>query len=306
MPSAARSSVLLSSAVVAAKPTIAIVGAGKLGSTLALALRKAGYGISEIVHRDRSESRRNARVLARELRARAATATDAKLDADIVWLCVSDAAITSTARELALRTAWKGKIALHSSGALPSDELRSLARRGAVIGSLHPMMTFVRGSSPDLRGLSFAVEGDPHAVRVARRIARDLGGRVFDIRSEAKALYHASGSFASPLTVTTLMLAEQAAGAAGLKPKQARSVLAPIIQRTIENYLKNGPQAAFSGPIARGDIVTVQRHLQELRKLPAARAAYVALVRAAMEQLPVRGRRELSALLKRETRNREH
>jgi predicted short-subunit dehydrogenase-like oxidoreductase (DUF2520 family) len=283
---------------VAAKPSIAIVGAGKLGSTLALALRNARYRITEVVHRDLPESQRNARALARQLRSRAVTFSGATLDAEIIWLCVPDAAIANSARALAAGTSWKGKIALHSSGALPSSELRTLARRGAAIGSLHPMMTFVRGSSPDLRGLSFAVEGDRRAVQAARRIARDLGGRVFDIKSEAKALYHASGSFASPLTVTTLMLAEQAAGAAGLKPKEARTVLAPIIRRTIENYLKNGPEAAFSGPIARGDIVTVRRHLTELRRLPAARAAYVALVMAAMEGLPVRGRRELADLLR--------
>jgi predicted short-subunit dehydrogenase-like oxidoreductase (DUF2520 family) len=230
--------------------------------------------------------------------ARAVTAPKAQFDANLVWVCVPDAAIANCARQLARLAEWTGKVALHSSGALPSSELRALARRGAAVGSLHPMMTFVRASSPDLSGLSFAVEGDPRAVRVARQIARDLGGRVFDIESEAKTLYHASGSFASPMTVAVLMLAEQAAGAAGLNPKQARTVLAPIIRRTIENYLKDSPEAAFSGPIARGDIVTVQRHLRGLRKLPAARAAYVALVRAAMEKLPVRNRKELGKVLR--------
>src|SRR5213593_2590032 len=105
----------------AGKPSIAIMGPGNLGSALALALAQAGYKITEIISREQPASRERARALARRLGARAATVSSAKLDAGLVWFCVNDGAIASSAREL--RSAeWKGKIALHSSGALTSDE----------------------------------------------------------------------------------------------------------------------------------------------------------------------------------------
>ena len=88
---------------------------------------------------------------------------------------------------------WKGKIALHSSGALSSDELGVLRERGAAVGSVHPMMTFVRGSRPELAGVSFALEGDARAVRVARSVVKDLGGTAYSIRKQDKAAYHTRG-----------------------------------------------------------------------------------------------------------------
>src|SRR5216684_8348937 len=117
--------------------------------------------------------------------------------------------IAAAARELAPATAWKGKIAFHSSGALASDELNVLRRRGAAVASVHPMMTFVRGSIPSLKGVPFGVEGDAAAVRVARRVVKDLGGEVFTVRKQNKAAYHAWGAFASPLLVAALVTAEQ-------------------------------------------------------------------------------------------------
>src|SRR4051794_27497291 len=131
---------------VARKPSIAIVGPGALGSAVARALHASGYTVAEIVSRDNAASLRHARELARVVGARATTFTQARLDADVVWLCVPDDAIADCARVLARRrdVEWRGRIVLHSSGALSSSLLQPLARRGAAIGSLHPMMTFVR------------------------------------------------------------------------------------------------------------------------------------------------------------------
>src|SRR5262245_28458313 len=105
-------------ASVARKPTIAIVGAGNLAQALAPALRRAGYRVREIVSRAGGESRRRARALARRVGAKATDHEHASLDADIIWLCVTDDAIAQTAQRLALRPAWKGRTVLHSSGAL--------------------------------------------------------------------------------------------------------------------------------------------------------------------------------------------
>ncbi len=281
-----------------AKPEIAIVGAGNLGSALARALYTAGYRISEIVCR-RGGSKQRARRLAAQVRSRAVAVPQAKFAAEVVWICVPDSNIAACARELARLAEWKGKIALHPSGSLASDKLQALGRCGASVASAHPMMTFVRRSSPSLAGTPFAVEGDPVAVRVARRMVRDLGGVAFRIRPRDKALYHVWGTFASPLLIALLASAEHVAMAACVRSRAAaRKRMLPILQQTLCNYGALGPDDAFSGPLVRGDVTTVQRHLRALGKLPSARQVYLALARACLQTLPVRNRRQLEKALR--------
>jgi predicted short-subunit dehydrogenase-like oxidoreductase (DUF2520 family) len=280
----------------AVKPRIAIVGPGRLGCALALELRRARYPISEIVPGDSAASRRKARELARKVQA-TWNATGAHLDADVIWFCVPDRQIARAARCLAKIVHWQGKTALHSSGALNSDELRQLRLHGAAVASVHPLMTFVQGSVPSLRGVPFALEGDPSGLRVARRIVRDLGAEAFSISRNRKMAYHAWGAFASPLLIALLVTAEKVARAAGLSNPAARRKMLPIVQQTLANYAKLGPAGAFSGPIVRGDAQVVRQHLRELKKVPQARSVYLALARAGLRYLPARNRRELEKLL---------
>ncbi len=192
---------------------------------------------------------------------------------------------------------WKGKIALHSSGALGSDELRGLRRRGAAVASVHPLMTFVSRAVPSLRGVPFAFEGDAEALRVAGRIVRDLGGEAFSISKNKKLAYHAWGAFLAPLLVSLLATGEQVARAAGLSNAAARRKMLPIVRQTLANYAKLGPEGAFSGPIVRGDAEVVRGHLRELKKIQKAGEVYVALARAALRNLPAGNREELEKLL---------
>lgn len=281
----------------AVKPTIAIVGAGRLGSALAVSLRAAGYRVSEIVSRAGKSSRRRAQALGRKVGARAIVVGHGKIGADIVWMCVPDREIRSCAEHLASTGSWNCAVALHSSGALGSEELQALARRGAAVASLHPLMTFVGGVPPTLAGVPFAVEGDAPAVGMARRIARDLGGESFVIHRKQKAAYHAWGAFASPLLLSTLVTAERVAGAAGIPPEAARRMMLPIIRQTLANYAERGPAAAFSGPIIRGDAATLEKHLRILRKVPEAREVYLALARSALKNLPAKNKKRLRRAL---------
>ncbi len=281
----------------AAKPEIAIVGPGRLGSILAVELTKRGYRVREIVSSNRRASVRRARQLAHKVHGQVSTPQRARLDADLIWFCVPDRAIARAADGLAAATAWKGRIALHSSGALTSDELAALRQRGAAVASVHPLMTFVRGSSPSLRGVPLGVEGDENAVRAAARIVRDLGGQTFLIRRQDKAAYHAWGTFASPLLLAALVTAERLARLAGVPAATARRKMLPIVRQTIENYARLGPAAAFSGPIVRGDAAIVREHLRVLRATPEAREVYVALARAALRYLPARNRKQIEKAL---------
>jgi len=284
----------------ASRPRIALVGPGNLGTSLALALRAAGYRIEEIVSRSGAASRARARRLARRVGARSITRRSAAWSADVVFLCVTDHAIAACAREVAKVGDWKGKCVFHTSGALSSDVLQPLRRRGAAVASLHPLMTFVASSPSAMKGVSFALEGNPAAVALGRRLLRDLGGHVLVISAEAKVFYHAFGFFSSPGLVSTLAAAEQVAAATGLPRSALRRAMQPIVQRSLENYFRGGPAFAFSGPIKRGNVETVRRHLRALRSLPHARGLYLALSAFALSHLPAKNRAALLRLLKEE------
>ncbi len=291
------------------KPTVAIVGAGSLATFLAVALDATGFRITEIVARDSPRSRRKARKLAKKVGAQTVTAHSAKLDATLLWLCVSDREIRGAASGLADSLAAralvqkKGKgqdkvrFAFHSSGALVSRELAPLRKAGAAVASVHPLMTFAAGEQPTLQGVPFAIEGDDAATRVARRIVRELGGVSFSLSAARKAAYHAWATLTSPLLVAFLVTLEEAARAAGLTREDARHKSLPIIRQTLANYSRFGPAHSFSGPLIRGDAETVAKHLAVLKSHPEAREVYVALARAALRGLPVKNREELGRLL---------
>jgi len=283
-------------AVMALKPRVVIVGPGRLGSALAVQLKRAGYRINEIVSRNSRTSARKAHALSRKVQASWSGATPC-LEADLIWFCVPDRQIAKAARRLAHATNWKGKIAFHSSGALTSDELHILRRSGAIVASVHPFMTFVHASIPPLQDVPFALEGDPAALRLAGKIVRDLGGQPFSISKTKKSVYHAWGGFTSPLLIALLVTAEKVARAAGLSRPDARKKMLPIVRQTLDNYAKLGPARAFSGPIVRGDAQVVRKHIRELKKIPGATDVYLALARAGVQYLPVRNRKKLEKLL---------
>jgi predicted short-subunit dehydrogenase-like oxidoreductase (DUF2520 family) len=273
--------------------TVSIIGAGNLGTALALTLPGAACEVKCIATRSKHTARSSTRALARKVKARIVELGKEAFDTDLVWIAVPDDFIAQVARQLAGAQDWKGRIVFHSSGALTSDELAPLRERGARVASVHPMMTFVRGSVPNMAGVAFAVEGDAVATRAAKKIVERLGGEAFRIRKQNKVLYHAFGSFASPLVIALMNSLEQVAQAAGVRKRDIKRVMLPLLLQKLRNYLYQDAASAFSGPLIRGDVATVRRHLQELKKVPEAREVYVALAKAAMRNLPVRNRKAL-------------
>ena len=277
--------------------SITLIGAGNLAQALGPALKAAGYRIEVVAGRNRAESQRRARLLARRLGAKWCSVEQVKPTSDVVWLLHTDDALATTAQTLARAGDWRGKVALHSSGALSSDVLQPLKKAGAHTASLHPMMTFVAGTSLEMSKVPFAVEGDREAIAAAKQIVRRLHAEIFPIRKSAKVLYHALGSFSSPMIVATLVTAERVGRAAGLSLPQTRKMMAAILQQTLKNYMERGPAAAFSGPIKRGDLETVRRHLRALKRVPEAGEIYRALVRSALRDLPSVRKKELLRLV---------
>jgi predicted short-subunit dehydrogenase-like oxidoreductase (DUF2520 family) len=303
-------------------PSIAIVGAGNLATFLAISLHRAGFNIAEIISRETPRSLRNARSLAAKIGAHGVTDKSAKLDAELVWLCVPDREIRNAAlavserlrvlkhqssREISEarlekkdseREKSRLNFAFHSSGALSSRELDPLRRAGLATASVHPLMTFVPHTNPSLTEVPFALEGDAKATGIAKQIVRKLGAKTVFVSASNKSAYHAWATLASPLFLAFLVTLEEAALAAGIKRRDARAMSLPIIRQTLENYSRLGSAHSFSGPIIRGDVQTVAKHLALLKAHSKTREVYRALAIMAIDKLPSRNKREFRRLLK--------
>ena len=282
----------------AKRPVVSIVGPGRLGTALALNLQRAGWDVARIAVRPDAKSLSAARKLARPVDAKVVRIGESALPEGLAWITVPDGVIGEVAAQLALQQNWKGMTVFHSSGALTSDELAPLRDAGARVASVHPGMTFVRKVIPSLQGVPFGIEGDSAALRLARRVIADVGGTSVTIRKENKVLYHAFDAFASPLLIVLMAALEEVGKAAGIPERKMRSMAGPLLRRTLENYLQHGAAAAFSGPFVRGDVAVVGRHLTELRKVPLAREAYVALAKVAAERLPGKDKQGMRRLVK--------
>jgi len=288
--------------MIPAKRSVTLVGAGRLAGFLAPALVAAGYKISEIVAQPQGPSLRRARILARQVHARAATARTAALDASVLWLAVPDGQICRAALELAQRTEALGqrhrlRFAFHSSGALASVELGPLRHAGLAVASVHPLMTFVGGPTPQLSGVPFAIEGDRTAVNLALAVVKKFGGEGFVLAPHFKPAYHAWATMTSPLLLAYLVTLERAARQAKLSRKQARRMALPILRQTLNHYIQVGSAKSFTGPFVRGDVATVEKHLSLLKRNPLVKSVYMALARVALDGLPVKNRARLISLL---------
>jgi len=283
-------------------PDFTIVGTGQLARVLLHALQDAGYKIGEIVSRDLPDSKRRALKLARQFKAKARILADARFEITVVWLCIPDDYIPQCAAAIAqVKSDWTGQTVVHSSGALSSRELGAFKRAGAAIASAHPLMSFVSTSPATLKDVPFALEGDGKALALLKPVLQRMKASVFNVEEEKKAAYHAFGSFASPLLIAYLTQMEAVGQLAGLDRKEARARAAAILRQTILNYIQRGPDEAFSGPLRRGDVGTIRKHLQVFENTPDVGHFYCELAKIALRELPVNNRAEIEKLLAQKT-----
>ena len=253
------------------KVSVSIIGTGRLGTALAVALAGQGYAVRSLVAR-RVESARKAATLARnsatvlddDIAAFAAKHIGSLPQADLFLISVPDDQIEGVARVLSKLRLERKPIALHTSGALSSEVLLPLAEQGWSVGSVHPLIS-VPDANASLRGAFWSVEGDPRAVRLAKTLVRDLGGTSFSIRTAEKPLYHAAAVMTSGNVTALFDVALEMLVACGLTRKTARQVLQPLLISTAHNLETKDPSAALTGTFSRGDIETVKRHLAALK-----------------------------------------
>jgi predicted short-subunit dehydrogenase-like oxidoreductase (DUF2520 family) len=270
-------------------PLTAIIGAGRVGCALGRLLHQQGWRIGPVVTR----SMRTARAATRRIGTGKPQPgiSDAILGADVVLIATPDRVIGETAERLVrLRIpgseAWRGKIVLHTSGALGSDVLEPLAQRGAATGSVHPLQTFSSRNIPSLAGCTCAIEGSAAAVRMAQRICRELDGVPVVLPRRQKAAYHAAAALGAGHVLAVIEAAARILVSAGFTRKRAVRALLPLTRQTLANYERAGAKGAWTGPLNRGDFAVIERHLEALRRFPREyREAYDALSRLGLKVL---------------------
>ncbi|SRR5258708_5116968 len=266
--------------------TLAIVGAGRVGRALGRRLRELDWKIGVVVTRSEASARRAVRFIGAGKPHGGLTRQ--VLVSRVILIATPDDTIAGIARELARMGGeeLRGKVVVHTSGAQDSRALAPVKARGAAVGSMHPLQTFSGVGVPMLEGKVFAVEGDVIGVRVARQIARALGGSPVRIAAERKVLYHAAAALAAGHVLVLVETAAQLLVALGMKRSEAVRALLPLTRQVVDNFQRVGPRAAWTGPLARGDYKTVEAHLRALRDSREETAqAYEALNRLAARVL---------------------
>jgi predicted short-subunit dehydrogenase-like oxidoreductase (DUF2520 family) len=231
---------------------IVIVGRGRVGGSLAAALEGASVPVKTSSTADCAEA--------------CAGATAA-------LLCVPDEAIAETCEAIA--AAGPPALVGHVSGATTLTALAAASDRGSAVFSTHPLQTFADDRTA-LAGIPCAIAGgDPAAERFASSLTEALGMRPFAVPEERRAAYHAAASIASNFLVALEESATELLERAGVE--DARELLAPLVLRSAANWSERGGEA-LTGPIARGDAATVERHREALAELaPELLPAYEAL-----------------------------
>jgi predicted short-subunit dehydrogenase-like oxidoreductase (DUF2520 family) len=266
--------------------TLSIIGAGRVGRALGRRLRELGWEIGAVV----TSSAPTARRAVRSIGAGHAHAflTRQVVAAQVILVTTPDRSMAELAAELARIGAeeLRGKVVLHTSGALSSRVLDPVKKCGAAVASMHPLQTFSGVGVPPLEGKVFAIEGDTAAVRVARQIARALGAVPVHIDGSKKPLYHAAGALAAGNVLALMEAATRLMTAAGMKRREAVRALLPLTRQVLENFERLGPRAAWTGPLSRGDYGVAAAHLEAMKNLPAQFAeAYDAVNRLAAQVL---------------------
>jgi predicted short-subunit dehydrogenase-like oxidoreductase (DUF2520 family) len=281
---------------------LGIIGAGTVGTALAVRLTQQGYGIVAVASRTRSSAERLVKA------AGSGTVYDDSQkvadNAGLVFITTPDDAISAVAG----KTRWhRGQFVVHCSGADSLDVLEPARIAGARVGSFHPLQTFagIQKAIENLPGSTFALEAEGELQDILKEMAGALGGHWIKLSAGDKAAYHAAAVMTSNYLVTLLKMATDLWAGFGIPRERAIQALLPLLKGTVNNLENLGIPHALTGPIARGDIGTVRIHLDTLQQTaPAILPAYCEMglqtipVALAKGKINERQAQELEAILR--------
>jgi predicted short-subunit dehydrogenase-like oxidoreductase (DUF2520 family) len=268
------------------RPTTGIVGAGAVGTALALALTRAGWPVQAVASRDATRRERLADAAGG---ARAFAEAQALIEeVELVIVAIPDDALRPFARAVRL---YSGQAMVHTSGALGAEVLEPAMAAGTQVGGFHPLVAFAdtERAVAALHGATVAVEGDDQLVTLLAEMAEALGARAVRLAPGSKAAYHAAAVLAAGGFVALLDAIAELGRVAGLDEAGALAIYGPLIEGTLGNARSLGIRTALTGPMTRGDVGTLRAHLAALAQhAPGVLPLYVA---AAEREIALAGAR---------------
>ncbi|HLA94810.1 MAG TPA: Rossmann-like and DUF2520 domain-containing protein [Pyrinomonadaceae bacterium] len=241
--------------------TVSIIGVGRVGGALAIALDRAGFAVDTLVYRSTEAIGNVTSLLSRQPKL-SSWENLLEIDSEVLIIASGDPEIAVIAEKIAGFDK-RPVVAFHTSGSLSSDILSPLRDKGVYSGSIHPLVSI---SDPVIgaerfSGSYFCIEGDKDALAVAELMVEQLGGRSFSIETADKPLYHASAVTACGHLVALIDVATEMLSKCGMSNAQAKTVLMPLIESTLANLKIQDAKDALTGTFARGDIDAFKRHL---------------------------------------------
>ena len=243
-------------------PVIGIIGAGAVGTALGVALTRAGWPVQAVASRDAGRRERFRAVVDG---ARGFAEPQALLDeVELVIVAVPDDALAPLASTLRM---YSGQAMVHTSGALDAAVLAPAMAAGTQVGAFHPLVAFAdtERAVAALRGATIAIEGDDQLASLLADMAEAIGARPVRLAPGSKAAYHAAAVLAAGGFVALLDAITELGRVAGLDEAGSLAIYGPLIEGTLGNARALGVRAALTGPIARGDLGTLEAHLVALR-----------------------------------------
>ena len=264
--------------------SINIMGGGRVGQTLGrLLTQNTGYQVQAVLTRQASSAQAAVDFIGA---GQAHTELQTMPSADLWMLAVPDGQIAPMAAALAELDGLPPGLAFHCSGALCASELQALQDKGWQVASAHCLLSFAQPATAlgQFAGTPCALEGDAQALPALRTLFTQLGAACFELASTDKLLYHAGAVFATNFLPVLQDLAERLWQHANMPPELARQMRATLLTNAVNNIVQLGPQAALTGPAARGDSALVAQQAQTVTDWDAqAGAAYKALSELAQQ-----------------------
>jgi predicted short-subunit dehydrogenase-like oxidoreductase (DUF2520 family) len=255
----------------------AIIGAGMVGTAIGYLLKKAGYEIVAIADKSAAALRRAQSYTGGKA---CRKPQEVLREADCILITTPDDIILSVCKDIARSPLIKGKYIFHMSGAGGLDLLDPARKAGAAVASIHPLQSFssIDNAIQNIPSSYFGITADAKAKTQAETIVLALGGKPIYISSQQKSLYHAAACVASNYLVSLLNVVESIYQSIGINENDAKKAYLPLIYGSLKNIELSGSVQALTGPIARGDSGTIQKHVDAINaNLPQYASLYSSL-----------------------------